>query len=114
MEAVKGLSEAQWRFKPAPDRWSVLENVEHLALVGTRVRWVLERMEQAEVAPPDRDPKPMDAFILTDALDRSKKIQGPPSISPGGEWTPAQALERFLSGAASVTEGLAKGPRCGI
>jgi hypothetical protein len=30
--AVKGLSEAQWKFKPGPDRWSVAEVVEHLAV----------------------------------------------------------------------------------
>ena len=27
VDAVKGLSEAQWKFKPAPDRWSAAEVV---------------------------------------------------------------------------------------
>jgi hypothetical protein len=43
LEAVKGLSEAQWRFRPSPDRWSGLENVEHLALVGRRVVEIMGR-----------------------------------------------------------------------
>jgi hypothetical protein len=30
--AVKGLSGAQMKFKPAPDRWSVAEILEHIAL----------------------------------------------------------------------------------
>src|SRR5689334_24284949 len=30
-EALKGLSPAQQKFKPAPDRWSILECAEHLA-----------------------------------------------------------------------------------
>ena len=30
--ATKGLSEAQLKFKPAPDRWSVAETLEHIAL----------------------------------------------------------------------------------
>ena len=30
--ATKGLSEAQMKFKPAPDRWSVAETLEHIAL----------------------------------------------------------------------------------
>ena len=33
VEATKGLSDAQWKFKPGPDRWSIAEIVEHLALV---------------------------------------------------------------------------------
>lgn len=28
--ATRGLSEAQWKFKPAPDRWSISEIVEHM------------------------------------------------------------------------------------
>ena len=31
LEATKGLSEAQWDFKPAPDRWSVAQVMEHIA-----------------------------------------------------------------------------------
>jgi len=30
--ATKGLSEAQMKFKPAPDRWSVAETLEHIVL----------------------------------------------------------------------------------
>src|SRR5436309_11926563 len=30
-DATAGLSEAQWNFKPAPDRWSVAEVTEHIA-----------------------------------------------------------------------------------
>jgi hypothetical protein len=29
LEATRGLSEAQWNFKPAPDRWSVAQVMEH-------------------------------------------------------------------------------------
>ena len=31
LEATKGLSEAQWNFKSAPDRWSVAQVMEHIA-----------------------------------------------------------------------------------
>jgi DinB superfamily len=30
--AVKGLSDAQLNFKPAPDRWPVAETLEHIAV----------------------------------------------------------------------------------
>src|SRR6478736_6017754 len=31
LAATKGLSEAQWNFKPATNRWSVAEITEHIA-----------------------------------------------------------------------------------
>jgi hypothetical protein len=31
LDAVKGLSEAQMNFKPAPERWSVADCLEHIA-----------------------------------------------------------------------------------
>jgi len=31
LEATKGLSEAQWNFKAAPDKWSVAQCAEHIA-----------------------------------------------------------------------------------
>src|ERR1700681_287473 len=31
LDATKGLSDAQWKFKPGPDRWSVAEVMEHIA-----------------------------------------------------------------------------------
>src|SRR5207249_5559626 len=31
LESTKSLSEAQWNFKPAPDRWSVAQVMEHIA-----------------------------------------------------------------------------------
>ena len=36
--AMKCVSEAQWNFKPAADRWSIAENVEHIVAVQERVR----------------------------------------------------------------------------
>ena len=32
LDSIKGLSEAQWKFKSALDRWSVAEVAEHIAL----------------------------------------------------------------------------------
>ena len=31
LEATKGLSDAQWNFKPAADRWSIAQVMEHIA-----------------------------------------------------------------------------------
>src|SRR3989442_287828 len=32
LDSLKDLSDAQWKFKPAPDRWSAAEVAEHIAV----------------------------------------------------------------------------------
>jgi hypothetical protein len=99
IEAVKGLSEAQFNFKPAPDRWSVAECLEHIAIVENAVlSGVRVRLEKAPAPSADRDVKQIDALILAKVPDRSTKIQAPPPLAPTGRWTPAAALEHFFAG----------------
>ena len=38
LDATKGLSQAQWNFKPAPDRWSVAQVMEHIAAAEDFIR----------------------------------------------------------------------------
>jgi hypothetical protein len=98
VEATKGLSEAQWKFKPAPDRWSIAEVVEHLVLVENfLLENVRPQLAKSSAIAPDRDPKQVDAMILARMPDRSTKYQAPPPIVPTGRWTPQVALDRFLA-----------------
>ena len=48
--ATRGLSDAQWKFKPAPDRWSIAENVEHMVSVQELVLGPIR--EQLAAEPP--------------------------------------------------------------
>ena len=43
LNATAGLSEAQWNFKPAPDRWSVAEVTEHIAAAEGYLRGMITR-----------------------------------------------------------------------
>jgi len=43
-QVTKGLSEAQFNWRPAPDKWSVEECLAHLIIVG---QWELKAIEQA-------------------------------------------------------------------
>ncbi|MBV9268050.1 MAG: DinB family protein, partial [Acidobacteriaceae bacterium] len=98
LQEVKGLSDAQWTFKPAPDRWSTAEVVEHLALVEDF--FVTKRGPQLMNAPAgsaDRDVKRVDALILDKVPDRSTKAKAPDAIVPTGRWTPQSALDRFVT-----------------
>jgi hypothetical protein len=38
LAATKGLSPAQWNFKPAPDKWSISESMEHIAAAEDFIR----------------------------------------------------------------------------
>ena len=51
-DATKGLSEAQWNFKPGPDRWSVAQVVEHIAAAEDFLRgMVVEKIMKAPADP---------------------------------------------------------------
>src|SRR5260370_32162093 len=98
VEATKGLSDAQWKFKPAPDRWSIAEVIEHIVLVEDYLlENVRPQLASSTASLPERDVKQMDAMILARMPDRSAKFQAPPPIVPTGRWTPQAALDRFLA-----------------
>lgn len=102
VESVNGLSDAQWTFKPAPERWSIAETVEHLAIIEGRVQSILQSISNAEPAPPDRDFEQIDALLPPRVLDRSVKFKAPPAASPAGEAAPAAVLSGFVEGRAKT------------
>jgi hypothetical protein len=109
-DAVKGFTEAQWRFKPAPDRWSAAEIVEHIALIEDVVHGVLEKIPQAPAPTAGRDVKHIDEMLVAKVNDRSTKFQAPEAAKPTSRWTPADALEHFRAGRARTTELLVSTP----
>lgn len=93
-DAVKGLSEAQWKFKAAPDRWSIAETAEHIALAEETV-WglVSGRMMKAPATPEKRaEVKGKDEIILKSIPDRSRKAEAPERLKPTGKWATQAAL----------------------
>jgi uncharacterized damage-inducible protein DinB len=95
--AVKGLSDAQLKFKSGPDRWSVAETLEHIALAEEFIfQNVTDKIMKAGPGAADRDTAKIDAMVLAMIPDRSHKAQAPPELVPTGRWTPADTLDRFL------------------
>src|SRR5437879_7544949 len=81
--ATKGLSEAQMKFKPAPDRWSVAETLEHIALAeGFILQNITDKIMKAPPGSTDRDTATIDAMVLAMMPDRSHKAQAPPPLVP--------------------------------
>ena len=109
--AVKGLSDAELKFKPAPDRWSVAETLEHIALAEDfLLQNVSDKVMKAPAGAADRDTAKVDGFVLAAVPDRSHKAQAPPPLVPSGRWTPADTLDRFLKSRARTIEFLQSTP----
>lgn len=56
VNATKGLSEAQWNFKPGPERWSIAEVMEHLAAAEDLIRGLVQEQVMTTDAIPAREP----------------------------------------------------------
>lgn len=79
------LSDAQWNFKPGPDRWSVGEVVEHLALAEEFLRGNQQKVVAGPVATPEQRAKTQgkDETITKMIADRTQKAQAPEPLKPG-------------------------------
>src|SRR5947207_12802143 len=76
LEATKGLSEAQWNFKPAPHRWSVAQLMEHIAAAEECIRgMVKEKVMMAPAGDAGRDVKKSDEGVPTMVHDRTNKVR---------------------------------------
>jgi hypothetical protein len=109
LEATKGLSEAQWNFKPAPDRWSVAQVMEHIAAAEDFLRETTkEKVMSGPAGDPGRDVKKADEAVLTMVPDRSHKAQAPEALVPSNRFgSPDGSVKHFLESRA-VTEDFLK------
>jgi hypothetical protein len=108
LDATKGLSTAQWNFKPAPERWSVAECSEHIALSeGYIFGFVSEKIMKAPANPEKREAaKGKDEVLVKMLQDRSHKATAPEPLDPAkhGAMTPEESVKLFLDGRAHTIE----------
>lgn len=98
VRAVKGLTEAQLKFKAAPDRWSILECLEHIAL-SEPVIWSLMQKSLGEPVESEKvaSVKMTDQELIAKVTDRSGKVQAPEMLKPSGKFAnAAAALAAFV------------------
>ena len=109
LDATKGLSEAQWNFKPAPDRWSVAQVMEHIAASEDFIRNGLlnEKVMVSPAGDPGRDVKKIDAAVEAMVPDRSHKAQAPEPLVPNNRFgSPERSLKHFLESRATTEQFL--------
>ena len=94
--SIEGLSDAQWKWKPAPERWSVGETAEHIVLAEAML---FDNARKAMAAPPnpawEEQTKGKTEFIIRVMPSRQGKAIAPEPIVPREGLTYAQVKERF-------------------
>jgi len=95
VQAVEGLTDQQWSFKPGPDRWSVAECAEHIVLAEALL---FETATTSLTAASDE--KWEDTLRKTDVLrralpNRTTKVDAPAAIKPRQAMTRQQLMARF-------------------
>jgi len=82
--AVAGLSEAQYNFKAAPERWSVAECAEHIAVSEDAIRQLVTAQVLKSPPSPERaaDRVKNDSMLVKGLTDRSQKFQAPEFLTP--------------------------------
>lgn len=92
LAAVQGLTGEQAARKPAPDRWSALECLEHISTVEDRLLSWIAHGTAREPSPDDKREK----TLLMMIADRTTKVQAPEAVVPTGRFASlAEALAAF-------------------
>ncbi|HEY0139355.1 MAG TPA: DinB family protein [Thermoanaerobaculia bacterium] len=103
LASVEGLSEAQWTYKPAPDRWSIAECAEHITAAESFLRNYVADSMKGELAADVAGKTNQDQTILTFLVDRSKKFKAPEPLMPTNRFgTPADAVAAFTKARAET------------
>ena len=107
--SIDGLSEEQWAWKPAPDRWSVAEVAEHITAAETMLRGLVT--DQVLKAPASAEllakTQGHDQVVLQRIPDRSAPVQAPESLQPKGTRKDRADLTGAFTTARATTIALA-------
>jgi len=110
-DATKGLSEAQWNFKAAPDKWSVAQCTEHIAAAEDFIRGMIVENDMKAPAAPDRDIAKLDAGVMAMIPDRSTKAHAPEPLVPTNRFgSPEGSLKHFVESRGTTENFLKKTP----
>jgi hypothetical protein len=97
LDSIAGLSEAQWNWKPAPDRWSIAECAEHITRTEPMLRGLIAKMVTEPTDPAVLEKSHgKEGTVLAFIVDRSSKVQAPEPLNPmkAGEVRSRAAIER--------------------
>jgi len=103
LQSIDGLSEAQLRFKPQPDRWSIADCVEHIAVTEDTM-YGLATHGMANPNGASLEPE-KEARFATAVVERRRKVQAPEHVRPTGRFASIdEARAHFLKGRERATQ----------
>jgi uncharacterized damage-inducible protein DinB len=105
LRATRNLSPTQLRYKPAPDRWSVAECLEHLTMVETFVLGNIQNTVKEAAGSPKTDNT--DEALVQIVENRTVKANAPERIVPTGRIAHDQLLAEFAAARKRTSEFLA-------
>jgi hypothetical protein len=82
LDAVDGLTEGDALAKPSPDRWSVLECMEHVVIVEERFQGWLENGPAIPSVPKPEN----ESRLFNMVTDRSSRVTAPEAVVPSGRF----------------------------
>jgi len=97
-KTVSGLSEVQFNYKASPEKWSVKECLQHIALAEVNLRAMLDAaVKQAPNPEKKSEIKATDDQLIKMMTDRTNKFQAPETFRPekSMEATATDALNSF-------------------
>src|SRR5271165_6977371 len=105
LKSIAGLSEKQWRFKPAPDRWSVAEVAEHITVSESAIFGMVQSRVMTSPAAPEKraEVAGKDEIVLTKVPDRSRKAQAPEFLKPINRWATREELTKTFEDSRRAT-----------
>jgi hypothetical protein len=97
LASINGLTAAQWKFKSAPNVWSVAECAEHIALAEDFIGGLAQQLlKTPAVDRPATSNSETDHKMVVMIGDRSHKATAPEPIVPTGKFaTPEDAAREF-------------------
>lgn len=110
-DAVKGLSDEQLKWKPAPDKWSVFEVSEHLALAEVFLFDLINGGVMKAPANATKTSSVSIELIMQKVPDRTQKFPAPEPIQPDkARWETMEAtMEEFNRRRANTINFVDKG-----
>ena len=104
LASLENVSDEQWSYKSAPERWSIAECVEHITAAEPFIREMIVKSLETPAA----ENAKKDEMILKGLVDRSTKFKAPEPLIPTNKYaTKAAAIEAFKAERAK-TIALAK------
>jgi DinB family protein len=109
--SVEGLSPAQLNFRAAPNRWSIAECAEHIALAEDFIFGIVTGQVMKSPAVPDHKASEADdQKVLAATVDRSQKFTAPEPIRPSSKFASVdEAVAHFEKSRARVLDYVRSG-----